>query len=105
MVQVIWTTLAQDDIAKLFHYYEQYSNRFAQRFVEEIFQRANMLEMMPEMGSLEPLCEHLKRKYRYLLVFRRFKIIYLYEHEICYILMAWDCKNNPELLRNSERLK
>jgi plasmid stabilization system protein ParE len=105
MVQVIWTPLAQDDVTKLFHYYEQYSNRFARWFVEEVFQRANMLEMMPEMGSLELLCAHLNRNYRYLLVYRRYKIIYLYEDGICYILMLWDCKNNPELLRNSERLQ
>ena len=104
MVQVIWTPSAQEDVAKLFHYYEQYSNRFAQRFVEEFFQRASMLGMMPEMGSLEPLCAHLNRNYRYLLVFRRFKIIYLYEYGACYILMVWDCKNDPNLLQNSERL-
>ena len=104
MVQVIWTPLAQEDVANLFRYYEQFSNRFAQRFVDEILRRADMLEMMPEMGASEPLFEHLNRNYRYLLVFKRFKIVYLYEQDRCYILMVWDCKNNPELLRNSERL-
>ena len=95
--------MAQEDVAKFYHYYEQYSNRFAQRFVEEVFRRADMLEMMPERGSLEPVCAHLNRNYRYLLVFRRFKIIYLYEFWSCYILMVWDCRNDPKLLQNSER--
>ena len=101
---MIWTPLAQEDVAKLFHYYEQFSNRFTQRFVDEIFRRADMLEMMPEIGASEPICEHLNRNNRYLLVFRRFKIIYLYEYGVCYILMVWDCRNDPSLLQNSERL-
>ena len=104
MVQIIWTPLAQEDVASVFRYYEKYSIHFAQRIVEEIFCRANGLEKMPEMGALEPILEHLGRNYRYLLVFRRYKLIYLFEHETCYILMLWDCLSNPNLLRDSDRL-
>lgn len=89
MVQIIWTPLAQEDVASVFRYYDKFSNRFAQQIVEEIFHLANGLETMPEMGALEPLLEHLGRNYRYLLIFRRYKLIYLFEHETCYMLMLW----------------
>ena len=89
MVQIIWTPLAQEDVASVFRYYDKFSNRFAQQIVEEIFHLANGLETMPEMGALEPLLEHLGRNYRYLLIFRRYKLIYLFEHETCYMLTLW----------------
>ena len=55
------------------------------------------------MGPLEPSLEHLERNYRYVLVQHRYKMIYLFENEVCSILMIWDCKKNPKLLLNSDR--
>ncbi len=103
MVQVIWTPLAQKDVENIFRYYEGISNRVAQAIVEELFDAANNLETMPEMGAKELTFEHLHRNYRYLLVLRRYKLVYLYENQTCSILMVWDCRNNPNILLNSDR--
>ena len=103
MVQVIWTPLAQEDVHNIFDYYNGISSRVAQAVVEEIFDAANRLETMPEMGAREQVFAHLNREYRYLVVLRRYKLIYLYENHACSILMVWDCRRNPELLKNSER--
>ena len=100
---MIWTPLAQEDVQNIFNYYSGISNRVAQAIAEEIFDAANNLETMPEMGVKEQLFEHLHRDYRYLIVLRRYKLIYLYENLTCHILMVWDCRQNPELLKNSER--
>ena len=71
MVQVIWTPLAREDVSSVYRFFEKYSDRFAQRVVEEIFNRLDVLEEMPEIGIPEPLLEHLGRNYRYLLIFKR----------------------------------
>ena len=101
MVKVKWTPLARSDVENLFHYYEDISIRFAETIIDEIFKATGYLEMMPELGPKEPIFSHLKRNYRYLVVLRRYKLIYLYENNTCYILMVWDCRNSSEVLRNS----
>ncbi|MBQ8958832.1 MAG: type II toxin-antitoxin system RelE/ParE family toxin [Bacteroidales bacterium] len=103
MVQVIWTPLAQEDVEDIFNYYNSISNRVAQAVAEEIFDAANHLETMPEMGTIEPTFAHLHRNYRYLVVLRRYKLIYLYENQVSSILMVWDCRQNPELLKHNDR--
>ena len=57
------------------------------------------------MGPSEPMLKHLKRNYRYVLVLSRYKLVYLYENNVCSILMVWDCKRNPKDLKKSERFK
>lgn len=103
MAQIVWTELARSDIESIFHYYETISSLLAETIVDEIFESVDYLKKMPEIGAKEPLFSDLDRNYRYLVVLRRYKLIYLYENNICYILMVWDCRNNPELLRKRER--
>lgn len=103
MGQIVWTELARSDIESIFHYYETISSLLAETIVDEIFESVDYLKKMPEIGAKEPLFSDLDRNYRYLVVLRRYKLIYLYENNICYILMVWDCRNNPELLRKRER--
>lgn len=101
MAQIIWTELARSDIENIFHYYETISSLLAETIVYEIFDSVYYLKKMPEIGAKEPLFSHLRRNYRYLVVRKRYKLIYLYENNKCFILMVWDCINNPELLRKS----
>ncbi|MBR6092446.1 MAG: type II toxin-antitoxin system RelE/ParE family toxin [Bacteroidales bacterium] len=101
MAQIIWTELARSDVENIFHYYETISSLLAETIVDEIFDSVYYLKKMPEIGAKEPLFSHLRRNYRYLIVRKRYKLIYLYENNKCFILMVWDCKNNPELLRKS----
>ena len=100
MAQIIWTELARIDIENIFHYYETISSLLAETIVYEIFDSVYYLKKMPEIGAKEPLFSHLRRNYRYLVVRKRYKLIYLYENNK-FILMVWDCINNPELLRKS----
>ena len=100
MAQIIWTELARSDIENIFHYYETISSLLAETIVYEIFDSVYYLKKMPEIGAKEPLFSHLRRNYRYLVVRKRYKLIYLYENNK-FILMVWDCINNPELLRKS----
>ena len=103
MVEVILTSFARDDAENLFLYHFSFSPNVAQTLRKEIIMAAHRLRFFPEMGPLEPSLEHLERNYRYVLVQHRYKLIYLYESEVCSILMIWDCKKNPKLLLYSDR--
>lgn len=103
MVKVILTPLAQTDADNMFRYYEEFSYNSAQRLMKEIVNVAHRLEQFPEMGQKEPLLTHLERNYRYVLVFRRYKIIYLFENDVCSIMMVWNCREDPKDLLRSNR--
>ena len=102
MAQIIWTELARSDVESIFQYYETISSLLAETIIDEIFDSVEYLKKMPELGAKEPLFSHLGRNYRYLVVRERYKLMYLYENNKCYILMVWDCRNNPELLAKRE---
>ena len=104
MVKVMVTPSAIADAKGIFSYYEAcFSHGFAQKLLKEFIAYARRLEPMPEMGAKEMMLAHLKQNYRYVLVFRRYKLIYLFEDNVCSILMVWDCKRNSKDLKNSSR--
>ena len=106
MVKVIVTPAAIRDAKDIFGYYEDCSSRnYSKSLLKEFIAYARRLEQMPEMGPREPMLKHLKRNYRYVLVLSRYKLVYLYENNVCSILMVWDCKRNPKDLKKSERFK
>ena len=104
MVKVIVTPSAIKDAKDIFNYYEAKSSySTAHKMLQEIIAHVRRLELMPEMGPKEPLLEILNRNYRYVLVLRRYKLVYLYENNICSILMVWDCRRNPKSLKSDKR--
>lgn len=106
MVKVIVTPSAIKDAREIFGHYEACSSQsFAKKLLKEFIAYARRLETMPEMGPKEPLLKRYHRNYRYVLVQRRYKLVYLYEKETCSILMVWDCRKNPKQLKKSDRFK
>lgn len=102
---MIWSDLAQLDLDEIFRYYESFSLKVAITYLEEIIKAGDLLEFFPEMGPKEAVLSHLDRNYRSVLVLHRYKLIYLFEDNVCSILMVWDCRESPELLKNSDRFK
>ena len=105
MVKVILTSSAKEDAESIFRYTDGFAHHAAQTFKNEVVAAARRLKLMPEMGPKEPLLEQYNRNYRYVLVLRRYKLIYLYENGTCSILMVWDCRQNPKQLKNSDRFE
>ena len=103
---MIVTPSAIRDAKEIFGYYESCSSYgFARKLLKEFIAYARRLEQMPEIGPKETLLKRYDKNYRYVLVKRRYKLIYLYEKETCSILMVWDCRQNPQLLKNSDRFE
>lgn len=98
-----WTESARQDLEEIFQYYGSLSHKVAMSYMEELLKAGDRLEQMPEMGPKEPELEHLNRNYRFVLVLRTYKLIYLFENEVCSILMVWDCRQNPKALKDSDR--
>lgn len=105
MVQLIWSKEARQDLEEIFRYYSTLSFKVAMSYSEELLKAGERLKQLPEMGPKEPNLEHLNRNYRYVLVVRTYKLIYLYENNVCSILMVWDCRQNPNFMKVSERFK
>lgn len=105
MVRVIITPSAEGDAKSIYRYYDSFSHRAAQKLKKEIVDAAKRLEQMPEMGPKEPLLKQYNKNYRYVLVLRTYKLIYLYENDVCSILMVWDCRQNPKLMIDSDRFE
>ena len=105
MAQLNWSELARRDMEEIIRYYESLSHKTALFYSEELLNAGDRLMLMPEMGPKEPLLERYHRNYRYVLVLRRYKLIYLYEKDVCSVLMVWDCRQNPKRLKNSDRFE
>ena len=105
MAEVILTKPAKDDAKSIYQYYDNYSHQYSEKLMKEVITAARRLEQFPEMGPKEQILEHFNRNYRSVLVLRRYKLIYLYENQVCSILMVWDTKESPALLKNSDRFK
>ncbi len=105
MAQLNWTEPARDDLEEIIRYYGNFSHKTALYYSEEILKAGDRLMLMPAMGPKEPLLEQYKRNYRYVVVLRHYKLIYLYENDVCSILMVWDCRQNPSQLKDSDRFE
>ena len=105
MARLNWSELARRDLEEIIRYYENLSHKTALFYSEELLNAGDRLMLMPAMGPKEPLLEQYKRNYRYVVVLRHYKLIYLYENDVCSILMVWDCRQNPSQLKDSERFE
>lgn len=105
MAQLNWSEPARRDMEEIIRYYESLSHKTTLFYSEELLNAGDRLMLMPEMGPKELLLERYHRNYRYVLVLHRYKLIYLYENETSSILMVWDCRQNPNSLKNSDRFE
>ena len=99
-LRVFWTDTARFQIEDIFNYYkDKASIRVARKLVKQIIDRTIQLEKNPESGSKEPLLTDRKFEYRYL-VEGNYKIIYWIEDNYIKIATVFDCRQNPEKMKN-----
>jgi addiction module RelE/StbE family toxin len=54
MVKVTWTEYAIEDLRLIHEYISKDSKRYADRFVEKLFERVDQLESFPKSGRVVP---------------------------------------------------
>ena len=73
----------------------------AGEIAQQIIERTIQLEKKPNSGQKEPLLTDRKFEYRYL-VEGNYKIIYWIEDNYIKIATVFDCRQNPEKIKNIE---
>jgi toxin ParE1/3/4 len=95
---VIFTTTALNDLREIQAFLEEISESYADKTVDEIYERAFDLVNFPEMGQREPLLLKYSIIYRYLIQ-GDYKIIYSIENEEVRINRIFDTRQNPKKLK------
>lgn len=98
-LRVFWTDTARFQLEDIFNYYkDEASIRIARKLVKQIIDRTIQLEKNPNSGTKEPLLSERKFEYRYL-VEGNYKIIYWKQDSYIKIATVFDCRQNPEKMK------
>ena len=100
-ISITWANPAVDDLQAIFDFYAQQSTQLADRMVERIIDRVDVLKRgFLEIGQLEPLLDSHPGKPRYLLEGNH-KIIYrILDNSHVLILTVFDVRQDPGRLVN-----
>jgi toxin ParE1/3/4 len=100
-MKVVWTSAAIADTKTIYQYYKSnVSINVAKSIKLSIFSSVKTLHKNPNQGQVEELLRHREDTYRYI-VSSNYKIIYkVSEINIIYIMKVFDCRRNPELIKN-----
>ena len=95
---VLWSDSAISDLQAIYDYYITTANsKVANKMVNLIVERSEILVEKPRIGQIEELLKHKNFEIRYL-VERQYKIVYLIEDQIVLISTVFDCRQNPKKL-------
>ena len=95
---VLWSDSAISDLQGIYDYYITTANsKVANKMVNLIVERSQLLGENPRIGQIEELLKHKKNEIRYL-VERQYKIVYLIEDHIVLIATVFDCRQDPKKL-------
>jgi len=98
---VKWLPDAKRDLKAIFDFYlEVAGRRVAGRIRLQIKEDVDRLVHNPEMAPVEPLLSGFKRTYRSLLSDKNYKIVHSIDRETIYIIAVWDCRQDPDKLKN-----
>lgn len=96
-----WTTEARDDLKEIAKYYKkEASKEVASKQTKSIKHYADLLVVNPLLGFKESLLENEVKEYRSL-IHGNYKIVYRIENDIVYINRIFDCRQDPDKLKQS----
>jgi len=101
MGKVIWTKTALDQFERIVKYIAQErGNSYSKIVGKRIIERTEQLETFPQLGQKEPLLNHKKSQYRYLIAWS-YKIIYRQSKQGVTISRIFHTAQNPDKLKES----
>lgn len=99
MVEVRWTNKAYGQFERALKYIrEEQGHVYAEIVRKEILKTTKLLKDSPEIGTLEPLLDHKKSEYRFLVVWS-YKIIYRITKNKAVISRVFHTSRNPNRLK------
>ncbi|MFH1005421.1 MAG: type II toxin-antitoxin system RelE/ParE family toxin [Bacteroidota bacterium] len=99
-MEVIWTKEALVDVKEIYNYYKYNASiRIAKNLKNKILFSTKTLNKQARQGQAEELLKHKNEEYRYL-VTGNYKVIYkITDKNEIFIMKVFDCKRNPEIIR------
>ncbi len=98
---IVWHSVAKERLKDIFDYYLLVAgHKVAAKFIDKIQTSVERLVMMPLMASVELLLEGEPEMYRSLVIAERYKAIYYIDGEKIVVFDIWDCRQNPNSLRD-----
>jgi len=99
-IKVLWTESALNNLEDIFEYYKyKASLRIARNLVRGLVKSTIQIQNSPNIGKKEELLANRIFEYRYLIV-GNYKIIYWLEDNYIKISTVFDCRQNPEKIKN-----
>lgn len=99
MVEVIWTKRAFGQLERAIKYIRKEQGiNYAETVLTKILSSTELLQRTPQMGTIEPLLEHKKSEYRFLVVWS-YKLIYRVAADRVVISRVFHTSRNPNKLR------
>lgn len=101
-MEVRWTKRAQLMVAEILDYTDQTFGTSQAKRLNSAFSRVNKyIKQFPRMGQIEPELDDFEGEYRYVMVNKLFKVIYLVESsKLIYVIAVWNSRQSPYELRN-----
>lgn len=95
-MKILWRKKASDDLEAIYNYIKEESPQNAIMVFNKIYDLVNSLIVFPEKYPVEPTLNNPDVRFA---VIWSFKIIYLSENDIVYILRIFNTKRNPNKLK------
>jgi toxin ParE1/3/4 len=95
--KVLWTYDARFHLSEIYDYICQFSEPGAKQLTKRIKSKADKLKKHPFIGQKEELLEELGQNHRYI-VSDNYKIVYLFEDRIIFIVAVFDTRSDPDSL-------
>ncbi len=101
-MKIIWTKEAIVDTKEIYNFYKcKASIKVAKNLKNKILSSTKSLNKQARQGQAEELLKHKNEEYRYL-VTGNYKVIYkITNKNELFIMKVFDCRRNPEILKNS----
>ena len=101
-MKIVWSKRAMRRWQQTAEYIRQeWGESAVQKFLRKSMDVQETLKQSPEMGQEEPLLAGKKYTYRYVLIARQNKLIYIVKGDTIHIAALWDTRREPKKLINS----
>jgi len=92
---------AEQQLNDIFDFLSLKNESAAVRIYNDILDQIEKLLSFPQMAAIEPILEEEPEIYRSLVANRQYKVIYYVEAESIHIVDIWDCRRDPDQMKES----
>ena len=95
-IKIFWTETAQKDLENIYKFLSEYSIQSARNIVKKILNKPKELKIgFVYAGAIDEINSNYRR-----LIVGNYKILYTVQENIIYIHAIFDCRQNPDKLKN-----